>query len=43
MPQAPNRSARVPRKIDLDFRPETYFLPLNLEAYLLSHVNGFQR
>ncbi len=43
MPQAPDRSARVPRKIDLDFRPETYFLPLNLEAYVLSHVSGFQR
>jgi hypothetical protein len=37
------RRAKSPKAIDLDFRPETYFWPLNLETHLLSHVKGANR
>ena len=37
------RSAKEAVKINLDFRPETYFWPLNLQTYLLSHVKGAAR
>ena len=34
---------KAPKKINLDFRPATYFWPPNLETHLLSHVKGTQR
>ena len=34
---------KAPKRINLDFRPATYFWPLDLETHLLSHVKGTQR
>jgi len=34
---------KAPKSINLDFRPATYFWPLNLEKHLLSHVKGAKR
>jgi hypothetical protein len=32
---------KAPQRINLDFRPRTYFWPLDLETHLLSHVNCY--
>jgi len=37
------RLVKAPKKINLDFKPETYFWPLNLEMHLLSHIKGAKR
>ena len=34
---------KAPKRINLDFRPATYFWPLDLKTHLLSHVKGAQR
>ncbi len=41
--QPSDRPTRTPNSINLDFRPETYFWPLNLETHLLSHIKGAKR
>jgi len=42
-PVQKRRRAKTPKTIDLDFRPETYFWPLNLQTHLLSHIKGAKR